>query len=152
MRRCFQLRDWHLLLDTVFSAHAEMFPIDCLLQYLRGCILRACGDVSEYGYPSVYRKQYSPRMRRCFYPKYRRNVPDTVFSAHAEMFLSFVVLILVLLCILRACGDVSEYGYPSVYRKQYSPRMRRCFFYSPDFRLFLWVFSAHAEMFLSVEY
>ena len=63
------------------------------------------------------------------------------------MFLTLIGPKWALLCILRACGDVSNDIDNKHNIQLYSPRMRRCFPEERQNLLQASVFSAHAEMF-----
>ena len=127
MRRCFLDSIITLKKSGVFSAHAEMFPAYLLASQRVPGILRACGDVSPNTVLFADSVVYSPRMRRCFYMKIKYIEHQSVFSAHAEMFLPRTLERPEAPGILRACGDVSKYFHLSSFSGMYSPRMRRCF-------------------------
>ena len=57
-------------------------------------------------------------------------------------------LLLMLLSLLHACGDVSRHVFLSASSKGFAPRMWRCFFHSIKTPWWPWVCSTHVEMFL----
>ena len=87
MRRCFRGLQSNSLQYLVFSAYAEVFPVNELI-YPRGVrFLRVCGGVSRLCVARHSRHKFSPRMRRCFSTGDVKSQNISVFSAYAEVFL-----------------------------------------------------------------
>jgi len=73
--------------------------------------------------------------------------PDLLFSAHAEVFPAKGLLESKRRALLRACGGISDHGIAEVLARTSSPRMRRYFRVAGDLLHFVFLFSAHAEVF-----
>ena len=85
-RRCFYSSSSTNLLQTVFSAYAEVFPKPHTCSIIGVSFLRVRGGVS--GQTSFARLvcKFSPRKRRCFRDSIRVYLQMLVFSAQAEVF------------------------------------------------------------------
>ncbi len=90
---------------------------------------------------------FSPRKRRCFLCWWWIFYWMRVFSAQAEVFLGWSLIIYAFLCFLRASGGVSSGVEPSADNLLFSPRKRRCFQRNRNYRHHREVFSAQAEVF-----
>ena len=113
--------------------------------------LRASGGVS-YGRPCPCKLQrFSPRKRRCFLEYIWNSWSNNVFSAQAEVFLNFIKLLILDDSFLRASGGVSLTKSPIDQFLRFSPRKRRCFLKTLKLSAMLQVFSAQAEVFLTIE-
>ena len=92
---------------------------------------------------------FSPRKRRCFCQPHESRPSTSVFSAQAEVFLPCILIHGRIRCFLRASGGVSKRPFTSEIRTLFSPRKRRCFSYFRHLSVYVYVFSAQAEVFLS---
>ena len=150
-RRCFRVRFRRFCCKTVFSAQAEVFPVQHAGELQRVRFLRASGGVSMKDIQDGITYWFSPRKRRCFFFICGIWFNDDVFSAQAEVF-PIVSLSAGAACgFLRASGGVSSRPSSSSQSPEFSPRKRRCFplCYMPYSTLF--VFSAQAEVFLFLD-
>ena len=86
MQRCFPMYFLVSLTCSVFSAHAEMFLMGVRKVLRQDRFLCTCRDVSGSTLGVVQALLFSLHMQRCFYIRLYRKHPQTVFSAHAEMF------------------------------------------------------------------
>ena len=95
---------------------------------------------------------FSPHTRRCFYTHPARTNVDPVFSAYAEVFLDYGSRLKEILCFLRIRGGVSLSTFIMSFITVFSPHTRRCFRHSAVLTHEGVVFSAYAEVFLSLKY
>ena len=112
--------------------------------------LRASGGVSTDSKLEAHLLQFSPRKRRCFYKKAKDKHNENVFSAQAEVFLSLDEDAFKYSGFLRASGGVSTFYPAQVPAISFSPRKRRCFRLLLCLYMTVVVFSAQAEVFLSI--
>ena len=94
------------LLRLVFPAHAGMFRSMKFSISSRYCFPRARGDVPPRGQNFGLLKPFSPRTRGCSAAKTRLGNGNSVFPAHAGMFLLRTPIGPCSLCFPRARGDV----------------------------------------------
>ena len=126
-RRCFYERSPSSAFADVFSAQAEVFPLSRVIRRFSRCFLRASGGVSKVYSAIRVSLEFSPRKRRCFYPRRVLGLHQVVFSAQAEVFLYSTDIVAFIYSFLRASGGVSEKGLDKVANAVFSPRKRRCF-------------------------
>ena len=126
-RRCFPI--FNSLLDEVivFSAQAEVFPVDKLLASISAGFLRASGGVSSSRLGTCHPGKFSPRKRRCFYHQSVLMGRNQVFSAQAEVFPVLIRTPRGSFSFLRASGGVSKKLDGFFDFSWFSPRKRRCF-------------------------
>ena len=94
--------------------------------------------------------QFSPRKRRCFLAVFVGMHDTVVFSAQAEVFLEPSEPYKAGVCFLRASGGVSLLPDNAFKWAAFSPRKRRCFHLHQCYGGNQQVFSAQAEVFLSI--
>ena len=87
-----------------------MFPQTANLLQSSANMLRTSGDVSTSFLIDCSAGSYAPHERRCFFLQEEIQVPQSICSARAEMFLVFPILNAVLCNMLRTSGDVSQAG------------------------------------------
>ena len=91
----------------LFSAHAEVFPLQMRGKISALSLLRARGGISEFKVPLERAMNSSPRTRR-YFPHPRRRSPQAgLFSAHAEVFPMMTFRLLSIVSLLRARGGIS---------------------------------------------
>ena len=90
-------------------------------------------------------------MWRCFFQTPSVSLGVIVCSTHVEMFLKRKSHILLLFCLLHACGDVSAIWPIFTYYIWFAPRMWRCFFSKITEKRKIIVCSTHVEMFPAQE-
>ena len=133
--------------DSLFSAHAEVFPIGARSTTRSATLLRARGGISIIDNEYISGYISSPRTRRYFRHKTSRQSIHALFSAHAEVFPTHLRLRPTTSALLRARGGISIGDVTGSSRPPSSPRTRRYFrrviTRSRNVRLF----SAHAEVF-----
>ena len=127
MRGCFQERTSNHLDLQVFPAYAGMFLIERRANMRRKGFPRVCGDVSSSTTITNKIREFSPRMRGCFYIKAYYHGDGSVFPAYAGMFLPVKSNKLLSPGFPRVCGDVSFYPIYDWAVEEFSPRMRGCF-------------------------
>ena len=133
--------------QTLFSAHAEVFPTRRASSTWRSALLRARGGISNVSWLQMERNVSSPRTRRYFPHHAAAGGHVELFSAHAEVFPCVVPPWNVGWALLRARGGISSPYGGSQTTESSSPRTRRYF------RAVVWphslslLFSAHAEVF-----
>ncbi len=148
-RRCFRFQLGLLRLESVFSAYAEVFPLQINFPPFFKSFLRVRGGVSW----TLTKKQldimFSPRTRRCFRPKRPLSLNRPVFSAYAEVFPEANPTPHRLRRFLRVRGGVSVFLRFHLQALRFSPRTRRCFCVGVRRCEGVRVFSAYAEVFPS---
>ena len=127
----------------MFLTHAQSMSSD-------SSFLRASGGVSSPMCTTLTILKFSPRKRRCFYSCSSKRRIFAVFSAQAEVFLSQSYVDKNRQGFLRASGGVSWYAGTRFLRFGFSPRKRRCFWLPCGQPKINTVFSAQAEVFLSI--
>ena len=148
-QRCFYGVSEGFLFVTVFSACAEMFLSRKLMPILPMRLLCMRRDVSQAIYRITEGKMSSLHAQRCFIRIVNTGSTVTVFSACAEMFLTFRPILRLrmgLLCMRRDVSTSCQYrgaAQPS------SLHAQRCFLSDVQKEEIKTVFSACAEMFLS---
>ncbi len=147
-RRCFSSFTSSPVERSVFSAQAEVFLIHRSLRSLWKSFLRASGGVSIDFDIAPIMSEFSPRKRRCFFHCLHIRLFWRVFSAQAEVFLTRNFISSVGFCFLRASGGVSIVRGGIHREERFSPRKRRCFWWSKYYADSAQVFSAQAEVFL----
>ncbi len=149
MRRYFHACQARHAERGLFSAHAEVFPgwIPCLVVMVS--LLRACGGISDSGGHYPRQSLSSPRMRRYFRSRSACSSGSHLFSAHAEVFPSWLAWSRLSGSLLRACGGISGTAWAAVRPICSSPRMRRYFQPRGCWSQSGGLFSAHAEVFLT---
>ncbi|HAT1548817.1 TPA: hypothetical protein I8X58_001906 [Corynebacterium striatum] len=133
--------------STLFSAHAEVFPIHDHFHTLSESLLRARGGISGGGKRSKHKINSSPRTRRYFLRQRLRAAGQRLFSAHAEVFPLTSGVYYYRLALLRARGGISIDHLKHYSNDDSSPRTRRYFHLPPVFTTTGLLFSAHAEVF-----
>ena len=78
---------------------------------MEGGFLHVCGDVSDLACVFSHSTEFSPRMWRCFFVLIQIIHARAVFSTYVEMFLAFMLIILLTKSFLHVCGDVSPLRY-----------------------------------------
>ena len=151
-RRCFIRYGVEEVEDHVFSAQAEVFPSKTCSARSTSGFLRASGGVSRVERVTKPLKEFSPRKRRCFYVDDAPAGLHVVFSAQADVFLSYISASGRTMCFLRASGGVSHLLQVRLMERQSSPRKRRCFSPRVTGRELEHVFSAQAEVFPKGKY
>ena len=112
-------------------------------------LLHACGDVSLSRLQPLLRMVFAPRMWRCFSASAPKVAAGCVCSTHVEMFLCLMALLVLLVGLLHACGDVSLGVFGFQGRFEFAPRMWRCFLLGLLKHFHRVVCSTHVEMFLT---
>ncbi|SHL43469.1 hypothetical protein SAMN05720762_10690 [Fibrobacter sp. UWH4] len=87
-RRCFWATYGSKRPTFVFSAQAEVFLPQAMIDLLLVGFLRASGGVSKIPTKGIEDKRFSPRKRRCFLNESFPSSQPCVFSAQAEVFLT----------------------------------------------------------------
>ena len=126
----------------------EVFPIAIQSLKTKGYFLHVCGGVSSGYLVPFYVDEFSPRMWRCFYKRYRTLYEAKIFSTYVEVFLSRKRRRISRRDFLHVCGGVSYCLLCKVCFKKFSPRMWRCFFIQEDPPLERVIFSTYVEVFL----
>ena len=127
MWRCFLFSVSTLFLTIVCSTHVEMFHTPVWPCGAWVSLLHACGDVSYIRTVVDEYFKFAPRMWRCFLISFECLASHLVCSTHVEMFPASRSSSASGRRLLHACGDVSSPRYPGGHRKQFAPRMWRCF-------------------------
>ena len=135
--------------QTLFSAHAEVFPFIPKLLPAAVALLRARGGISVIGMGKCMGLVSSPRTRRYFPPSRPSATAKTLFSAHAEVFPTSGTTPKIAKTLLRARGGISGAEVIDITENLSSPRTRRYFLCRPIQGRRLALFSAHAEVFPS---
>ena len=147
MQRCFHPLSYRSTQDTVFSAHAEMFPPP-QSQSRRWCgFLCTCRDVSMTRGWTGKTRGFSLHMQRCFRSARAVEPAFLVFSAHAEMFPCGGNSTGCVRCFLCTCRDVSEVDRTEEMEFEFSLCVQRCFYRRRFRSARKAVFSVLAEMF-----
>ena len=134
----------------VFPAHAGMFRNGLYSTGARECFPRARGDVPlQSGLYAQY-KAFSPRTRGCSAPEWPICPVQSVFPAHAGMFLRFGMMFTPVKRFPRARGDVPPSPPTPALVSWFSPRTRGCSGYQSSYAVPHAVFPAHAGMFLII--
>ncbi len=129
-RRCFSIYERDKVVEKVFSAYAEVFPILLNFFFLQRCFLRVRGGVSTAPRKTNVGARFSPRTRRCFSSRGTHPLSIRVFSAYAEVFPRRNWSNCCTKSFLRVRGGVST-SRPNMPRAvPFSPRTRRCFYCS----------------------
>ena len=110
--------------------------------------LRVRGGVSKSVDRREPKDKFSPRTRRCFHLTVPLATTLHVFSAYAEVFLTFYEPTCGAGGFLRVRGGVSMCSTAPRPRPRFSPRTRRCFCTIFCIYSLCKVFSAYAEVFL----
>ena len=91
---------------------------------------------------------FSPRMRGCFSSRTCTESPLHLFPAHAGVFPPLALPQPLADPFPRACGGVSKMIGYLTQPNHFSPRMRGCFRGEPPSTVAIWLFPAHAGVFL----
>ncbi len=148
-RRYFLLKALPIALQRLFSAHAEVFPLQASHHNATTPLLRARGGISSGTRNREDRRHSSPRTRRYFQDTYYNCGPASLFSAHAEVFPFRASRVCFGQTLLRARGGISELGRAANPLGGSSPRTRRYFLSAIAPKPSAILFSAHAEGFPS---
>ena len=146
-RRYFQVRRAPKGPRSLFSAHAEVFPMMRFTMRLCRTLLRARGGISAGPHPRHHPDISSPRTRRYFRYRRARGRPRPLFSAHAEVFPARQGRVPARRPLLRARGGISPLCRGPKRWWISSPRTRRYFTSSASKDSAPRLFSAHAEVF-----
>ena len=136
--------------DHVFPAHAGMFLSSESSKQSICCFPRARGDVPFSNWDSVLKIRFSPRTRGCSVTVTIPATLEDVFPAHAGMFLMASAPACTCQCFPRARGDVPGMRWRLNISGRFSPRTRGCSSGCVGRCPVVYVFPAHAGMFLGV--
>ncbi|BAQ21103.1 hypothetical protein cgR_6041 [Corynebacterium glutamicum R] len=132
---------------SLFSAHAEVFPVRDWLTRVGNSLLRTRGGISNIIEARTWRTDSSPHTRRYFLWTCGNRMDLALFSAHAEVFPIYDRRIARLNALLRTRGGISAKEGFLRDPTGSSPHTRRYFHSPPGVLLHLRLFSAHAEVF-----
>ncbi len=131
-RRYFRFSEITESISRLFSAHAEVFPRTVVSSTAAGALLRARGGISGPQGCDGCAYGSSPRTRRYFPFANLGGLLTTLFSAHAEVFPTYVTPGTIMAALLRARGGISDAAVGGVRCGVSSPRTRRYFLWCAD--------------------
>ena len=148
---------WRCFYDTlglhgssdIFSTYVEVFLSRILVVAGWLYFLHVCGGVSEWFRDENLQDSFSPRMWRCFLFSALVTAGEAIFSTYVEVFLTTYQKNKSGAHFLHVCGGVSLSTIQTISRKQFSPRMWRCFFVMQSSFEALLIFSTYVEVFLT---
>ena len=132
---------------VLFSAHAEVFPPVSIESAASRALLRTRGGISWQVGTGNTLGTSSPHTRRYFLGECPNRYGERLFSAHAEVFPSLLMMALWYMPLLRTRGGISEPPAPRFNVEFSSPHTRRYFHSCHRLSLKCALFSAHAEVF-----
>ena len=135
------------LTGLLFSAHAEVFPLQPLAILTGHDLLRTRGGISRFHPMKHAGRISSPHTRRYFYYGGCGRLIVRLFSARAEVFPGLMAWSRGSGPLLRTRGGIS-FGTTGILPRDFSsPHTRRYFPLKADFNTTTALFSAHAEVF-----
>ena len=146
-RRYFQPSFTPTLVGRLFSAHAEVFPGQLIIDIVDKSLLRTRGGISNQPVITRTAQHSSPHTRRYFQRISHKPADNNLFSAHAEVFPKKSGIGSPAISLLRTRGGISGVTYQRRLVPLSSPHTRRYFLLCELPALLGCLFSAHAEVF-----
>ncbi|BAQ21109.1 hypothetical protein cgR_6047 [Corynebacterium glutamicum R] len=133
--------------QSLFSAHAEVFPVNVPAAGTVVALLRTRGGISGKGEILIAREFSSPHTRRYFLLRISKQHSPKLFSAHAEVFPTHADTDEKQGTLLRTRGGISNILTAKTDDPGSSPHTRRYFLRPGRQTRPQALFSAHAEVF-----
>ena len=134
-------------LDSAYSAHAEVYPIQERQPIMSIGLLRACGGLPRVNWDAKTKNVPTPRMRRSTPIEKDMAAVKSAYSAHAEVYPTFAKWLVEHTGLLRACGGLPTTLFTHDMLAQPTPRMRRSTLVAEWPRHHWCAYSAHAEVY-----